>query len=247
MSVSCQEEVRSQRIAFLREVSLFAGLSEEALAALADDFREQSYRPREMIFHQGDCSRALYVVKQGKVRVFRLNAEGEETTILILARRHVVGEFALIDDEPRSATAQAIQACTLLQIGHDPFWRHLETVPGLAVAMCQQVVRKARWTSMYVEVMAQLDVAGRLLHLLLLYLGEFGQEIVPGQQYLLDLGLNQSDLASMVGAQRGWVNRTLQNWRKRGLIEYDNGTITILDLPRMREEREGCIGPDQGR
>ena len=54
--------------------------------------------------------------------------------------------------------------------------------------------------------------------------------------YELDLGLSQADLATLVGARREWVNRILQDWRKRGLIEYDSGKIIILDLPRVQAE-----------
>jgi CRP-like cAMP-binding protein len=53
----------------------------------------------------------------------------------------------------------------------------------------------------------------------------------------LDLSMNQTDLASLVGARREWVNRILRDWSKRGLIEYEHGKITILDLPAVEEER----------
>ena len=45
----------------------------------------------------------------------------------------------------------------------------------------------------------------------------------------------------MVGARREWVNRILSEWRRRGLLEFDNGLITILDLPRVRAERDSRI------
>ena len=58
---------------------------------------------------------------------------------------------------------------------------------------------------------------------------------------MLDLSLNQADLASLVGARREWVNRILRDWRQRGLIEYNAGRITILDLPRVEAERDSRI------
>jgi len=57
----------------------------------------------------------------------------------------------------------------------------------------------------------------------------------------VDLALNQTDLASMVGARREWVNRLLSDWRKRGLLEYDRGVITILDMERVVAERDSRI------
>jgi hypothetical protein len=55
---------------------------------------------------------------------------------------------------------------------------------------------------------------------------------------VLELGLNQTDLATLVGARRGWINTILQDWRKRRLIEYEAGKIILLDLPRIRQERD---------
>ncbi len=228
------------RLAFLKEVPLLAQVNDGVLAYLADDFRERTYRKGETLFHQGDESQALYILKKGKVRIFHLSPSGEETTVNIFTRRQLIGEFALIDGQPRSATAKAITACTLLVMSRDRCLHHLENIPGLALAMCRQLIYKLRWTSQYAETIVQYDIAGRLLHFLLHYNEEFGQEVAPGQ-YELDLGLNQNDLASLVGAKRGWVNTILQDWRKRDLVEFERGKITLLDLDRVRQERDGRI------
>lgn len=227
------------RVAFLKEVPLFAPLDEGVLAYLANEFRTRQYRKGEILFHQGDESCSLYVLVQGKVRVYHSSPNGDETTVNLLTRHGVLGEFALIDGQPRSASAQAITACTLLEMAGDRCRHHLETIPGLAYAMCKQVVNKTRWTSMYAEAINRLDAAGRLLHFLLLYKDKLGEEIEAGKQYVVDLGLNQSDLATLVGARRNWVNHILQEWRRRGLVEFDAGRLTILDLPRVQAELAG--------
>ena len=227
------------RVAFLKEVPLFAPLDEGVLAYLANEFRTRQYRKGEILFHQGDESCSLYVVVQGKVRVYHSSPNGDETTVNLLPRHGVLGEFALIDGQPRSASAQAITACTLLEMAGDRCRHHLETIPGLAYAMCKQVVNKTRWTSMYAEAINRFDAAGRLLHFLLLYKDKLGEEIEAGKRYVVDLGLNQSDLATLVGARRNWVNHILQEWRRRGLVEFDAGRLTILDLPRVQAELAG--------
>ena len=108
---------------------------------------------------------------------------------------------------------------------------------GLARLLSQ----KLRWTASFAESVAQFDAAGRLLHILLYYVERYGKEIEAGKQYSVDLSLNQTDLASMVGARREWVNRLLSDWRKRGLLEYDRGVLTILDMERVVAERDSRI------
>jgi len=103
------------------------------------------------------------------------------------------------------------------------------------------VVEKLRWITDYAETIAQYDIGGRLLHIILYYNAKIGKEITKNKCYEVDLGLNQADLASMVGARREWVNHLLGRWRDQGLIDYHRGRITILDLPAVKAERDGRI------
>jgi CRP/FNR family cyclic AMP-dependent transcriptional regulator len=235
----------SRRIALLKNIPLFAELTEADLATLVDDFQLKRYDADEVIFHQGDSSRELYVILTGKVRVFKTSLSGNETSLQIFSPHDIIGEFACIDERPRSATAKAIVPSDLLVMTPDRFLHHMRTNPDLALAMTRLLAHKLRWTAAFAETVVQYDCAGRLLHILLLYNDQFGEAEEAGKRYVLELSLNQTDLASLVGARREWVNRLLQDWRKRGLIEYHAGKLTILDLPRVEAERdsrlEACV------
>jgi len=178
---------------------------------------------------------------KGKVRIFTTSPSGNETSINIFAAHDIVGEFATIDGQSRSATAKAIGPCALLEMSHNKFLQRMREIPDLALNMTKLLVGKIRWTAAYAESVAQYDAAGRLLHILLLYNDQFGREVEAGKRYVLDLALNQTDLASLIGTRREWVNKLLGDWRKRGLIEYKAGKITILDLPGVIAERDSRI------
>lgn len=242
MHTPSSEEITPRRIASLRRVPLFAQLEDEDLARVSKDLRLKTYERDEIIFRQGDHSRELYLIISGLVRIYRISPAGDETSINIFSTYDLLGEFAAIDNRPRSATAKAIGPTTLLAMTQECFLVHLREIPSLAVGMTQVLTDKVRWTSAYAEAVAQYDAAARLLHILLLYNERYGQELEAGKRYALNLGLNQSDLASLVGARREWVNRILVDWRKRGLIEYDTGRITICDLARVEAERDSRIG-----
>lgn len=230
-----------KRIEFLKEVALFSDINESALAHLTNDFRERTYRKGEIVFHQFDESRQFFVVMKGKIRIYHLNEAGEETTVNIFPPKQLIGEFSLVDGLPRSATAEAITDCTLLEMSSSKGIDHLTNVPGLALSMCRQIADKVRWTTKYAETVSRLDAAGRLLHFLLHYNEQFGEEIVSGQQYLVDLGLNQESLGTLIGVDRQWVNKLLGTWKKRGLVEFQRGKLTILDLPRVEAERDSHL------
>jgi CRP-like cAMP-binding protein len=243
-SLSGQDTVH-RRISLLKDMPLFADLSEADLKILVSDLRLKEYAKDEIIFRQGDTGRELYIILKGKVRIFKISPSGDETSINIFSDSDLIGELATIDDQPRSATAVAIVPSVLLVMTQATFLQHMRTMPDLALAMTKLLASKVRWTAAYAETVAQYDAAGRLLHILLLYNEQFGEELEAGIRYKLDLALNQTDLASLVGARREWVNRLLRDWRKRGLIAYDAGKITILDLPRVEAERDSRIEANQ--
>jgi len=236
-----QDKNLARRLATVKEIALFAGLPEKELVTIVEDLRPKEYKKSELIFRQGDESHEIYILLKGKVRIYKISPAGDETTVAIYSTHDVIGELAALDNEPRSATGQAIGPVTLLAMSQERFLYHLRSTTTLAINLAQVIAQKLRWRSAYAESIAQFDAAGRLLHILLENTARFGEMVEPGKRYILDLALNQSDLASMVGARREWVNRILSDWRKRGLLEYDNGLITILDLPRVQAERDSRI------
>lgn len=241
-----QDQALARRIATLRMMPIFADLSERDLTLLADDLRSKEYAKDETIFRQGDESREVYFVRKGKVRIYKISPGGNETSIAIFSTNDVIGELAALDQEPRSASAKAMTPVSLLAMSQERFLYTLQTVPRFGLAMARMLAHKLRWTSAFAESIAQFDAAGRLLHIILQHNDQYGEPLAPGSRYQVNIGLNQSDLASMVGARREWVNRILSEWRRRGLLEFDNGVITILDLPRVRAERDSRIEANQG-
>ena len=240
-----QETTTARRISLLKAMPVFDSLSEKELLTIVNDLRPKEYQKDEVIFRQGDESREVYFVLKGKVRIFKISPGGDETSIAIFSTNDVIGELAALDQQPRSATAKAITGASLLTMAESRFLDALQTMPRFSLSIARMLAQKLRWTSAYAESIAQFDAAGRLLHIILLHNERYGEELEPGKRYQLNVGLNQSDLASMVGARREWVNRILSEWRRRGLLEFDGGVITILDLPRVVGERDSRIEANQ--
>ncbi len=244
MKITPRDDKLAANIVFLRTIPLFARLSDTELGLLAADFSPFEYSKDDTIFWQGDPSKELYLLRRGKVRIYKTSPGGRETSINIFSTGDIIGEFAAIDQQPRSATAQAITRCLSWRMDGDVFVQRLRTLPDLALALNRLLVGKLRWTAEFAETVAQYDAAGRLLHILLLYNQQFGEAQEMNKRYVLELGLNQDDLASLVGARREWVNRLLQTWQRQGWLEYQPGKIIIHDLIRMQQERDRRLGGD---
>jgi len=233
--ITTQSAAQPPSAAFLKRVLLFAQLPDDLVNRMAQDFRQFTYPRGNIIFHQGEVGRALYIIASGKVRIFKTTPDGRETTTNIFTTGDIFGEFAIFDQLPRSASAKTLTKCDLLQISDVDFMRHFCTRSELAVATAQLLAGKARWTAMIAEALAQYDTTSRLVRILLLYVEQFGEKQTESK-YVLEWGLTQSDLASLLGVRREWLNQILTQWRKRKLLTFEEGTLTVLNLPRLLAE-----------
>ena len=235
-----EKTLSEQKIEFLKTVAPFSNLNESEIIEIAKHFRTRKYKFRDTILYQGDTSNHVYVIQAGRVSIVTVSESGEESCLQVAGPGDMVGELSAYDGEPRSASVQAVSACTLLVMNGKDFNNYLKSFPGLALSLIKFLSERLRWTTHFLHTLAQYDTAGRLLHLLIYYKEQFGREISEDRIYEVDLSLNQADLAAMVGASREWVNRLLQQWRKKGIITYSRGVITILDLPALIVERDRC-------
>src|SRR5947209_4733232 len=133
---STREEHRARMMSqVLGEVALFHGLDGGDLEALGRQVAERRYTRGEIIFSQGDPGDGLYIVRRGHVGIRRQNLEGDELLLTVVEPEEYFGELALFDEEPRSATAVALEPCTTLFLSRAAFRSFLEQHPP-AMVVC---------------------------------------------------------------------------------------------------------------
>jgi CRP-like cAMP-binding protein len=218
----------------LRRVTLFRDLGTEEIGALAAQVVRRRHARGQIIFSQGDPGDGLYVVTRGHVSINRQSIDGNELILGIMSPGEYFGELAILDEEPRSATATAIEACHTLFLSRDAFRQFLASHPA-AVPVCMAViVGMLRRLTDLADELALLDVrtrlARRLLQLARRGIVTSGQ-VEPERSFRI----TQQQLANMLGATRESVNKHLRAFAAEGILQLDHGTIHILDLPRLEE------------
>ncbi len=88
---------------YLKQVPLFADLADEDIRALTAIARKRIFRSGEVIFHRDDPGQVLYVIKEGKVKIYLISPDGQEISLVVFGKGECFGEFAILDDLPRSA------------------------------------------------------------------------------------------------------------------------------------------------
>jgi CRP/FNR family cyclic AMP-dependent transcriptional regulator len=129
-----------RRLELLANVPLFAGLSHRQLGKLLVKLFEKEYQPGETIFKQGDPGKALFIVRSGTIFIMRAQ-EGVEDELAMLTPGGYFGELALIDDQPRSASARAGDASVLLILYKSDFDDLIEGHRAIAIKVMTNLLK----------------------------------------------------------------------------------------------------------
>jgi CRP-like cAMP-binding protein len=135
----------------LQQAELFRDVDLTDLTTLTSVMERETYAPQEVIFHWGDEGDTMYVILEGRVRIYTLDSEGQELTIRYYGKADIFGEFALLDNQPRSASALATEATTLLSLRRNDFLDFLIKHPQISLTMMRSLSHRARYTTSYLE------------------------------------------------------------------------------------------------
>ena len=223
----------SNAIKALQIVPFFAELSEDHATALADSLVPRRFGPGQVIFHLGDPGGLLYLISRGKVKISHTTPEGQEVVLAILGPGDFFGELALLDDAPRSATAEALESTETWTLHREEFINYLLDNPDFALHVLQTLARHIRRLNVQLADIFFLDLPGRLARTLLHLADQYGDYTTDGT--IINLSLTQTDLAEMTGATRVSINKALGRFRRAGWIRVTGRQVTLLD-------REALIG-----
>jgi CRP/FNR family transcriptional regulator, cyclic AMP receptor protein len=215
-------------LAFLGNLPLFEGLPDEELAQVGAIARERRYRKGTILFNEGDPGDVLFFIKDGKVRVTRLAAGGQEQVLQVWGPGAAVGLVVLADKAPYPATAQVVEDATLYAVRVDDVMGLIpesRALAGNAFRLVGQRLRMARDTA---HDLAVHSTHGRLASLLL----KTAEEKGAGR---FNLGLTHQDIAGMIGTSRETVTRVLADFRRTGCIKVEGEETIIANEKKLRE------------
>lgn len=186
---------------------------------------ERRVRRGQTIFQRGDNGSSMMAVLRGRIRISSVSGDGKEVTLNVINPGEIFGEIALLDGEPRSADATAIEDTTLLVVERRlflPFLRRNEDLPlRLIAVLCSRIRR----TSTALEEIALFDLPVRLARVLLKLADDYGRPNTTGTR--IDLKLSQRDLSNLVASSRESVNKQLRTWRENGTVDLEDGFIVL--------------------
>jgi CRP/FNR family cyclic AMP-dependent transcriptional regulator len=213
-------------------IALFRGLSPADVTRLREHLGRKIFRSGSLVLALGQHNPAVYFVVRGTLRISTERA-GNQVTVNVVGPGDMLGEISVLDNLGHSADVTALEEADLLWMERDVFDAHLRSVPMLAYNLALGLSRRVRLSTSRVEMLATLDVSGRIAHQLLAFAREYGEPAEDGS-IRIPLRLTQSELAELVGATREWINQSLRDFKQLGLISIaKDHHITVHDAEEL--------------
>jgi CRP-like cAMP-binding protein len=216
---------------FLATVPLFKSLDAPERERFAELVREKSYPKGSVILFEDDPGDALFVVRSGRVKVVLLAEDGREVILSLLGVGEYFGELSLIDDQPRSAHVIAMEESSLLVLRRDDFRRRVESSPGVAWALLQELSHRLRRADEKIGSLVLLDVPGRIARMLLDAAADGGDDVI-------DKPLTHQTIAHVIGASRETVSRAMREFQDRQWLTTERRRIRLLNRAALQERAQ---------
>jgi CRP/FNR family transcriptional regulator, cyclic AMP receptor protein len=200
-----------------------AGLLSPAMQALAEQGTVRSYRKGSIIVSEGDTGDTLFVLLEGKVRVFGTDTEGREVIYGTIPAQNYFGEMSL-DGGVRSASIEALEPCQCAVVTAHRVREHLAKSPELAFELITKIIARVRQATATVRNLALLDAYGRLAATL------DGLAEAPDAQgaRAVPARTTHAELAQRIGTSREMVSKLLRDLEKGGYISVDKRRMTLI-------------------
>jgi len=188
--------------------------------------------------HQ-DIATEVFLVLEGSLRVELHSMNGREIILADVGPGDIVGEFAALDDQPRSASVAATSACSLARIPGGLFKASVLSDPASAEWIARRLVGQVRQLTERVFELNALAVRSRL-HCELLRLSlDVG---VADNAAVISPSPTHVQLASKIGTHREAVTRELSYLHEQGISQQEGRTLTVSDVARLAEIVRAAAG-----
>ncbi len=205
-----------------KESVLFAELTPGDMEFISGHGIVRTFRKNAVVINEGDHSDSLYVILEGRVKVFVSDETDKEVILNIQGPGEYFGELALIDDTPRSASVMTIVKSRLVLVTRPAFERCLAKNPTLAVKLIRTLAKRIRSLTANVKDLALLDVYGRVARTLIKL------AVVEDGTLVIKQRLTHQEIASMVGASREMVSRIMRDLVLGGYVLMEGKRMLIL-------------------
>jgi CRP-like cAMP-binding protein len=196
--------------------------------------RRETVERGDVILARGDAADRVVVLESGRVKVSVATPTGREAVLTFRGPGALLGDLALVDQSPRSATVTAIEPVEMLVVAASSFRSYFGSHPDVALAMLATLSSRLRESDRRLAEYAAADALGRVCARLV-ELCETQGELDGAEGVQITLPITQEELAGWIGASIESTAKSLRSLRSLGWVATGRRSIEVYDLAAIRK------------
>lgn len=203
----------------LQGARLFSDMIEQDIETISNSSKFLTFVKGESIFMQGDSSHAVYYLKEGIIKISRINPDGRKLTIDLVESGDFFGELCLAGERERRTIAEAMVDASCCEIDKEHIEGYMQKRPEFALKLIKMIGDRRLAMENLLEDMAFMEIPARIAALFLKYADE----------NFVKIPLTHQEIADLTGSTRVSVSRCVAKMRKDGLIDTIGNRIRLID------------------
>ncbi len=217
----------------MSEVDIFADLDDAEMAAIAAAAPMRQYSPGELLHAPPQKMETLFILKEGRVRIFRVSSDGRALTTAILTPGTIFGEMMLLGQQMYDNFAEALEAVTVCVMSRADVQRFLLSDARIAARISEMLGSRVLQLERRLSDSVFKSVPQRIASTLcLLAEQEQRRPLSKGIQ----VALTHEQVAALAGTSRETTTKVLNEYAEHGLLRLGRGKLTILDVRKLAAE-----------
>lgn len=214
-----------------RHGSVFSGLCAHDLTKLDETKSSNVYKKGQILFHEGTRPMGIFCINRGKVKVYKLGADGKEQIIQIAKEGDILGYKAMLGEENYPVSTETLEESNICFVPRNNFIEILEKSPDLYQKLLKKVCQEIGVMTENITNLAQKSVRERLALTLVMLNDTYGMDATENGS--VTINLTREDLANIVGTATETLIRLLHDLKEEHLIETEGRKITIRDTKKL--------------
>lgn len=210
-----------RKLRYLSESYIFQDLTPEEVNWMESITTMTTCEKGRVFYIPDESGEVLFLLKQGRVQLYRISPEGKKLVIATLGPGSIFGEMSMIGQGMHNTFAEAIEDCTLCVMSRSDLERVLLDKPQVGLRILETLGQRLREAEARLEDIAFKNIPARLASLLLRLHEEHGSTIE---------GYTHQDLAEMIGTYRETTTQILNDFKRNGLLDIGRKRLELRDL-----------------
>jgi len=212
---------------YLENFNLFSEMAQKSMEEMGRKSKMKTNKKKEIIYFPDERSDAIYILKEGKVKISRIAEDGRTTTMQLIGPGEIFGEGSILGQEKHENIAEVMEDAVICTISKNMFQEMMKDNPALNMSITKFIGFRLQTIQSHVEDLVFKNAQERIESFLKRYVKNFGKQMVDG--WIVRPFLKHQEIADLTATARQTVNMVLNELADQGTIKYTRRFLQVKE------------------